>query len=73
MAQRSGPGCYAAAAALSALAWAGADQAIWLTSIQPFTGADWDAGLSMRIGAEIMLEEVMGSRKSAPNPPTWQD
>lgn len=35
-----------------------AQQPVWLTSIQPFTGADWDAGVSMRIGAEIMLEEI---------------
>ena len=37
---------------------ASALQPVWLTGIQPFTGADWDAGISMRVGAEIMLEEV---------------
>jgi ABC-type branched-subunit amino acid transport system substrate-binding protein len=38
--------------------FAAAQQDIWLTSIQPFTGADWDGGISMRIGAQIMLEQV---------------
>ena len=33
-------------------------QTIWLVAIQPFTGGDWDAGVSMRAGAEIMLEQV---------------
>jgi ABC-type branched-subunit amino acid transport system substrate-binding protein len=31
---------------------------VWLVAIQPFTGGEWDAGISMRFGAEIMLEEI---------------
>jgi len=35
-----------------------AEQEVWLAGIQPFVGGLWDAGISMRFGAEIMLEEI---------------
>ncbi|CAK0836431.1 unnamed protein product [Prorocentrum cordatum] len=49
---------------------------IWLTSIQPFTGADWDAGISMRIGGQIMLEEINNNPNLLPGYTlrvAWQD
>ena len=37
---------------------AAASVPIWLIGQQPFSGGLWDAGISMRFGAEIMVEEV---------------
>lgn len=50
------PGFYAAQAGTSACVETVRE--VWLAAIQPFTGGVWDAGVSMRIGAEIMLEEI---------------
>ena len=58
--------------------WRGAcaADAIWLVGIQPFTGGAWDAGISMRFGAEIMLEEVAKNTNLLPGyelQVVWQD
>lgn len=37
---------------------AAALQPLWLISILPYSGKIWDAGLSIRIGAQIILEEI---------------
>ncbi|CAK0828966.1 unnamed protein product, partial [Prorocentrum cordatum] len=31
---------------------------IWLTALLPFTGGEWDVGISARVGGEIMLDEI---------------
>ena len=44
--------------ALTLVGFARAAQDVWLIGILPFTGGDWDAGISNRFGAQIMLEEI---------------
>jgi len=49
------------------MGFARAQQDVWLIGIFPFTGADWDAGLTERFGAEIMLEEINKHSTLLPN------
>jgi len=51
-------------------------QDVWLTAIFPFTGGDYDGGLSQRHGAQIMLDEINGHSSLLPNytlKVVWQD
>jgi len=51
-------------------------QDIWLTAIFPFTGGDYDGGLSQRFGAQIMLDEINAHRRLLPGyelKVVWQD
>jgi len=49
---------------------------IWLTSILPYTGGTWDVGISVRVGGEIMLEEINKNPHLLPGHElkvVWQD
>jgi len=67
------------ALSLSVAAWGSSSPGgsdIWLTSILPYTGGEWDVGVSVRIGGQIMLEEINRNPHLLPDHElkvVWQD